>query len=156
MASPHACSELLDTFPRLARSKRSLLGHMRIAPVSALGAVATLGPVRVSEVAEALGLDLSTVSRQVGHLRQQGLVESAPDAADGRSQRLTATEAGLDVLRAERHRMVDRLNERLTDWDDAELDQLIVLLDRLTVDLTTPPQADLQTARPTATTARTA
>ncbi|WP_218974251.1 MarR family winged helix-turn-helix transcriptional regulator [Streptomyces sp. NP160] len=156
MATPHACSELLDTFPRLVRSKRALLGHMRIAPVSALGAVAAQGPVRVSEVAETLGLDLSTVSRQVSHLRQEGLVEAAPDAADGRSQRLSVTAAGLEVLRAERRRVVDRLGERLTAWDDAEVDQLIGLLERLTHDLTAPSPEHLMTARPTATPARTA
>ncbi|MGQ7295317.1 MarR family winged helix-turn-helix transcriptional regulator [Quadrisphaera sp. KR29] len=137
MASPHACSALVDTFPRLSRSKRAVLGHTRIAPVAALGTVAALGPVRVSEVAEAMGLDLSTVSRQVGQLRRDGLVEATPDAADGRSQRLSATPAGIALLRAERHRMVDRLGERLATWDDAELAELIALLDRLTDDLTT-------------------
>lgn len=152
MASPRACAALMGTFPALARSKRAVVGHTRIAPVSALATIATAGPVRVSEVAELMGLDLSTVSRQVSHLRRDGLVEAAPDAVDGRSQLLTVTPAGTAVLREERHRMVDRLVDRLADWDDAELTELTDLLGRLTTDLTNDPQ----TARPTAPTARTA
>ncbi|PWJ46306.1 DNA-binding transcriptional regulator, MarR family [Quadrisphaera granulorum] len=141
MATTPACSALLDTLPRLVRTKRSVLGHTRTAPVYALSAVATLGPCRVSEVAEALGLDLSTVSRQISHLRAEGLVEATPDAADGRSHRLTASPAGVAVLRAERRRMVDQLNERLADWDDSELAELIALVERLTDDLMTPQTA---------------
>lgn len=158
MASPRACAALIATFPALARSKRAVVGHTRLAPVSALAAIAAAGPVRVSEVAELMGLDLSTVSRQVSHLRRDGLVEATPDAVDGRSQRLSVTDAGTALLRDERHRMVDRLVERLADWDDAELAEITALLGRLTTDLTAPahPQPRPQTARPTATTARTA
>ncbi|MEH3075244.1 MAG: MFS transporter [Quadrisphaera sp.] len=96
--------------------------------MSALATVAAAGPVRVSEVAELMGLDLSTVSRQVSHLRRDGLVESTPDADDGRSQRLSVTDAGRALLRDERHRMVDRLVERLVDWDDAELAEITALI----------------------------
>ncbi|TXR57738.1 MarR family winged helix-turn-helix transcriptional regulator [Quadrisphaera setariae] len=156
MASPHACAALIATFPALARSKRAVVGHTRLAPVSALAAVAAAGPVRVSEVAELMGLDLSTVSRQVSHLRRDGLVESTPDADDGRSQRLSVTDAGRALLRDERHRMVDRLVERLVDWDDAELAEITALIGRLTADLSAAPQHHPETARPTATTARTA
>jgi len=92
-----------------------------------------------------MGLDLSTVSRQVAHLRRDGLVEASPDASDGRSQRLTATPAGMDALRAERRRLVDAVATRLTAWDDDDLGALTRLLDRLAEDLAT---ASPHTAQP--------
>lgn len=147
MASPHACAALVDQFPHLARSKRVLVGSHPGAATAALAAVVATGPARVSEVAEQMGLDLSTVSRQVAHLRREGLVEATPDASDGRSQRLTATPAGLALLRAERRRLVDALSTRLTGWDDADLGALTGLLDRLADDLARPTTPT--TARPT-------
>ncbi len=75
-----------------------------VASSTALAAVVAAGSPRVSELADAMGLDLSTVSRQVSSLRRLGLLEAVPDATDGRSQRLTATPAGVAVLHAERRR----------------------------------------------------
>lgn len=135
MATHHACAALVDQFPHLARSKRALMGSHPGAATAALAAVVAVGPARVSEVAEQMGLDLSTVSRQVAHLRRDGLVEATPDASDGRSQRLSATDAGLAVLRAERRRLVDAVSTRLTAWDDTDLAALTSLLDRLAEDL---------------------
>ena len=55
-------------------------------------------PVRVSELAEKVYADVSTVSRQVTHLVGLGLIERVPDPEDGRAHSLSLTEAGATLL----------------------------------------------------------
>src|SRR5271157_6064560 len=50
----------------------------------ALSAVATAGPLSVTELARRLGLSLSTTSALVGQLDRAGLVHRAEDATDRR------------------------------------------------------------------------
>ncbi|NAZ80840.1 winged helix DNA-binding protein [Kineococcus sp. R8] len=130
MATPSACAGLVEVLPRLLRARRSLVGTTPAPATATLAAVRDGGAPRLSEVAELLGLDLSTVSRQVAHLRQRGLLTAAPDPQDGRSQRLSLTEAGAAELRWHRRALVETLVTRLADWDDAEIDRLTQLLDR--------------------------
>jgi len=134
MATPHACAALVDVFPVLLRSKRRFAGTTTTPPLVTLALLLEHGPLRMSEVAEQLFLDLSTVSRQVTHLRQKGLVDSTPDPDDGRSQRVTITPAGVAELRSHRRAVVGRLVDRLADWDDAEIADLTRLLEKLSRD----------------------
>ena len=100
------------------------------------------GQARPSDAATALELDLSTVSRQVRHLEQLGLLDRRPDHADGRACQVSLTEqgrTGLDVVRDTRNQLLDAV---LSDWPDADRADLLRLLDRLlhgVRDLTTPP-----------------
>ncbi|MEZ0164329.1 MarR family winged helix-turn-helix transcriptional regulator [Kineococcus sp. LSe6-4] len=153
MATPHACAALVDVFPDLLRARRSLVGTHSTPAVATLAVVVQHGPLRVSEVAEHLSLDLSTVSRQVGHLKQRGLLTSYPDPADGRSHRLSITPAGTQELRTARRAVVGRLVGHLDDWHDEEVGDLTRLLGRLVAAVEArpdpPPDADRQTARPT-------
>ncbi|MEX2503458.1 MAG: MarR family transcriptional regulator, partial [Egicoccus sp.] len=55
------------------------------------------GGMRLSALAEAMGLDVSTVSRHVTRLEQDGYVTRSPDPDDGRASLLTTTEAGRAV-----------------------------------------------------------
>ena len=64
------------------------------------------GPQRVSSLESALGLDVSTVSRELRALEDAGLVGREPDPADRRAVRLVVTVAGaatLESARAARH-----------------------------------------------------
>jgi DNA-binding MarR family transcriptional regulator len=131
MATAHACAALVGVLPGLLRVKRSVVGTSGSQGFAVLDAVRHFRRPRVSEVADHLALDLSTVSRQVAHLRHRGLLAACPDPDDGRSQRLTVTTAGINELRRYRHDLVDRLVERLADWDDADVDTLTTLLSRL-------------------------
>ena len=58
--------------------------------------------IRPSDAAAALELDLSTVSRQVRHLEESGLVTRRPDEEDGRACRVRLTPEGRDGLSAVR------------------------------------------------------
>ncbi|MEW1957468.1 MarR family winged helix-turn-helix transcriptional regulator [Kineococcus sp. NPDC059986] len=154
MATPHACSALVDVFPDLLRARRALVGTHHVPAIAALAVVVQHGPLRISEVAEHLSLDLSTVSRQISHLKQRGLLASSPDPVDGRSQRLNVTPAGVEELRRVRRAVVGRLVDHLDDWGDDEVETLTHLLGRLvgttevaaaraagTVDLTQHPSS---------------
>jgi len=155
MATPHACAALVGVLPTLLRVKRSVVGSSGSQGFAVLDAVRHFRRPRVSEVADHLALDLSTVSRQVAHLRQRGLLAAFPDPQDGRSQRLTVTAAGIDELRCYRRDLVDRLVERLADWDDADVDTLTGLLARLgsvpdgTTASRTTPSPELPRQEPT-------
>lgn len=104
--------------------------------VDAAGAVilARLDPepgVRLSELAAGLGLDLSTVSRQIPPLEDAGFVTRRPDPDDRRASLVHLTPAGVDASRriaAYRTRLVSQL---VADWTAADVDHLAALLDRL-------------------------
>lgn len=132
MASPHACTALVDVFPDVLRLKRVIASAASVDGTAALAALADLGTPRPSNLATRLGLDLSTVSRQVTHLRQRGLVATCQDPTDGRSQRLSLTEAGTRELSRGRAALADELAARLSDWSDADVEELAQLLHRMT------------------------
>ena len=72
---------------------------------AALGLLALLqdeGPLRASDLVIRLGLDKSTVSRQVTSLVELGLVDRAPDPEDGRAQVLQRRAPGPPAHRAGR------------------------------------------------------
>ncbi|MGZ4589629.1 MAG: MarR family winged helix-turn-helix transcriptional regulator [Actinomycetes bacterium] len=74
------------------------------------------GSVRLSELANDLMLDISTVSRQARALEDRGLVCRAEDPADRRAVRLDLAPAGREVLAAAWKRRHDWLAESLADW----------------------------------------
>lgn len=96
-------------------------------------------PMRVSALADAVHVDVSTVSRQVSTLVELGLVERGPDPDDRRAQALSVTEEGSALLVAIREGRDRWLQDLLSDWSDDDVrtfsDQLArfasVLEDRL-------------------------
>lgn len=96
-----------------------------------LGLLADGGDVRAADLAERLGLDKSTVSRQVTQMESLGLIQRVPDPQDGRARLLHITDAGrarVQQLRGARGRW---LGAALEDWPNADVDVLAVLLKRL-------------------------
>lgn len=57
-----------------------------------------LGMVRPSDLAAQMRLDLSTISRHLRSLEQQGMVARTADPDDARAQRIAITARGVDVL----------------------------------------------------------
>ncbi|MGH8869687.1 MAG: MarR family winged helix-turn-helix transcriptional regulator, partial [Actinomycetes bacterium] len=99
-----ALSEALLAVTRLVGRHRGQ-GPLDRAAVAVLARIADDGPLRVSDAASALGLDLSTVSRQVQTLVDGGFATKEPDPADRRASLVSATGAGratLDAVRADR------------------------------------------------------
>ena len=95
--------------------------------------------IRPSDAAAALELDLSTVSRQVRHLEESGLVTRRPDEEDGRACRVRLTPEGRDGLSAVRRTRARLLDRALADWPATEREDLLRLLDRLLASLRDTP-----------------
>ena len=91
--------------------------------------------VRASDVAAALGLDKSTVSRGIAQLERIGLIERVPDPDDGRARLLRLTDDGAErfgAIRAQRRAEFEAILER---WDTGDLEHLAKLLHRLNTDI---------------------
>jgi DNA-binding MarR family transcriptional regulator len=117
---------------RRAIGERARLVHPDLQPMSylILAHLAEAGPMRSSALAETFGADKGAVSRQVQHLSNLGLLVRAPDPEDGRATLLSPSDDArrrLDEVRQQRRR---RLDERLGDWSDDDLDTLVTALGR--------------------------
>jgi DNA-binding MarR family transcriptional regulator len=90
------------------------------------------GAQRAGALAEAVHSDPSTVSRQVAHLVQLGLVERVADPADGRATLLVATDEGRRVFDENRQLRNRRIAGLIADWPDEERQTFARLLTRFT------------------------
>lgn len=99
--------------------------------------VADEGSLRLTELANLLGLDLSTVSRHVKGLESSGLLVRTEDPADRRAACVTLSDQGAEVVervRDARHRF---FSELLADWPSRDRNRLAPLLERLALELRT-------------------
>lgn len=90
--------------------------------------------VRASDVAQALGLDKSTVSRGLTHLETLGLIERVGDPDDGRARLLRLTQTGADRFGAMRSQRQAEFRAILDRWQPQDLSDLARLLTRLNQD----------------------
>ncbi|MBV8463527.1 MAG: winged helix-turn-helix transcriptional regulator [Acidimicrobiales bacterium] len=88
-------------------------------------------PVRLSELAEVVGLDLSTVSRQVRDLVEAGLVDKVRDPLDGRASLLSLTAHGAEVLETVSAARRQVIADAVAGWTDEEKEELAERLVRL-------------------------
>lgn len=101
-----------------------------------LARIGEWGPLRLSELAERLGADVSTASRHVHQLELDGYVDRAEDPSDRRAWLLSLTPSGADAVarvRSARQAAVARL---LEDWPAEDRRELARLLGRLVESLT--------------------
>jgi DNA-binding MarR family transcriptional regulator len=114
--------------------ERHALAELGTQGFTALAVVQVHGPLRVSDVAQRLGVDLSVASRQIASLAAEGYVERREDARDRRAQMVAVTRAGRRVLRESHRRMVAAFTRVLDDWSDEDVDALTSGLERLRED----------------------
>jgi DNA-binding MarR family transcriptional regulator len=93
------------------------------------------GEERVSEIASALNLDISTVSRQLKLLQSRGLIERVSDRSDGRVSKVRLTSLGKSILDQLVEARLAVINDALSSWKESDIEQLILLLDRFSQDL---------------------
>jgi len=96
------------------------------------------GPMRLSAVAQVLGLDASTVSRHVRQLEDRRLLERTGDPDDGRASRVAVSEQGGACLARGFAARREILSHALDGWTPEERDTLRLLLHRLLVSLMSP------------------
>jgi DNA-binding MarR family transcriptional regulator len=130
--------ELIRSLYRLGLVQRSIARHaleeLGSQGFVALAAINRHGPVRVSDVAQRLHVDLSVASRQIAALGAAGYVRREPDPDDRRAHLVTVTDQGSRVLRDSHRRMVEAFAGALTGWADDEVAALAAGLDRLRED----------------------
>jgi DNA-binding MarR family transcriptional regulator len=117
-----------------AKLARELHPDLDGAAYGLLALLQDTGPLRASALVTRLGLDKSTVSRQVASLVDHGLVDRAPDPADGRAQVLTPSVEGAARLARIRDVRRARWEQDMSDWppgDVVVLGELLARLNRL-------------------------
>jgi DNA-binding MarR family transcriptional regulator len=95
-----------------------------------LAYLAETGPMRSSTIAETFDVDKGAVSRQVQHLMDLGLAERAPDPEDGRASLISASDDAVRRLADVAEHRRKALDERLGQWSDQELTDLVRMLGR--------------------------
>lgn len=121
-----------------------------------LARLVEVGDLRISELAGLVGLDLSTVSRQVSALEGSGHLRRTPDPDDRRACRIGITAAGVAAVERVQQEVRERLGEALAHWSPADLAAATALLGRLAADLhpDAAPAPETDHPRRTATTAK--
>jgi DNA-binding MarR family transcriptional regulator len=89
------------------------------------------GAENVNVLADELGIDASTVTRQVDALERAGRVRRSRDPMDGRAVLVEPTDEGLDALAAHRAERSDLYANALADWSRLDRALLAELLGRL-------------------------
>ena len=132
------CLALLRGMKELSTQTIAASGvRIELAGAHVLSRLADLGPVRLTELASALGLDPSSVSRQVTALERSGWLAREDDPTDRRAARLTLTATGRAVVEALAQARTEALARLTPGWNDTDLDALATTLARLNHDLAT-------------------
>lgn len=97
--------------------------------------VVASGPVRMSQLAEWMAVDKSTITTEIRRLEQSGLVSRGTDPSDRRAVLVTPTEAGRVAI--ERHRKVatDVYNTLVGKWNQQDRADFSRLLGRFVDEL---------------------
>jgi len=99
-----------------------------------------LGPIGVVDLADGVGRDYTTVSRQVSKLERLGLIERKPSISDRRVNQAIVTRKGralTDALDAARVRLAAPI---LAKWSDKDFGDLVWLMRRFVDDLMELPE----------------
>ena len=117
----------------VARRLRSRLPEGRIDPAMmfVLHHVAARGPLRVSALAGAMGLDTSTASRHVRQLEDGGYLARTGDPDDRRAFQVRLTRRGRAALDQAMRARAGVLDRATADWPDEDRAALTTLMTRL-------------------------
>jgi DNA-binding MarR family transcriptional regulator len=130
-------SALRISVMRLSRRKRQERSGEAGLSATQLAAMATLrrhGPLTAGELAAHEKVSPPSMTRVLGHLSDLGMVSRRSSPTDGRQVLVELSEAGAELLAADRRRRDEWLGARLaelTDQERAQLRDVVGLLDRL-------------------------
>ena len=85
----------------------------------------------IGALADQVGRDYSTVSRQITRLQELGLVHSEPSETDRRQRLLSVTAAGKNALKKIDRARNSVMSEALEGWSQAEIAELARVTARL-------------------------
>ncbi|WP_280399009.1 MarR family winged helix-turn-helix transcriptional regulator [Nocardia carnea] len=87
-------------------------------------------PLSLRELAEAFGLDVSTINRQVAAMLDQDLVERVPDPDGGVARKIRPSDKGLRLFESDLELQRGGVAAVLADWPDDEIELLVRLMER--------------------------
>jgi DNA-binding MarR family transcriptional regulator len=99
--------------------------------ISVLLTVVREGQIRLSDLAEAEGINPTQLSRAIAHLVETGLVERSADEGDRRAAWLKPTAAGRKLTDRIRRERTDALNVALTGLAADERERIVTALSAL-------------------------
>jgi DNA-binding MarR family transcriptional regulator len=112
-----------------------ITGPVDKAALAVLHETHRLGPVRPSDLAAQMHLDLSTVSRHLRVLETRGLVTRTPDPHDARAHTIGLTDDGGEVLAHLLDQRAVAIRDAIAHWSAADRHTLARLVHQLAEDL---------------------
>ncbi|MGH3349657.1 MAG: MarR family winged helix-turn-helix transcriptional regulator [Nocardioides sp.] len=154
MAGQETYQELMYQLSQVGAVKKGLARNLPPELSTGSAGVLTMlrqhGDMTMSELTDLLAVDISVTSRHVAYIADRGWIERSPNPADGRSRILCLTDAGRAVLDDASLQVADLIADRLGDWDDGDLHELIRLVTKLRDSLgTCRPATPCPTQNPT-------
>jgi DNA-binding MarR family transcriptional regulator len=122
---------------RLRQEAAGEAGGLTPTSTSALASIERFGPLTPSELAAIERVKRPTMTRTLGCLEREGLVERTPDPADGRSSLIAVNAAGRERLRRLRGRKNAYLARGMRELDAEDvrtLERAAEILDRIRED----------------------
>lgn len=113
--------------------------------ISILTRLSAAGTLRISDLADRLGLDRSTLSRQVAAAVAAGYVRRTTDESDSRAYLVSMTDEGKAAYRAVRRartRIMVELTDQMTSAEVAQVSDALPILARALDNLATPADSE--------------
>ena len=120
----HLRTAIVRTARRLRQEAAAETSGLTPTSVAALATIERHGPLTPSEIAAIERVRRPTITRTLGCLEREGLIDRAADPADGRSSLVSVNGAGRERLRRLRGRKNAYLARRMKDLTDEEVETL--------------------------------
>ena len=123
-------ARLRTAVARLARRLKptAAAGTLTLSEVDVLFTVANRGPLRLSDLAQAAGMNPTMLSRVVAKLEEQALLRRLPDRSDGRVCNVEVTPEGRRLIERIRTERTDVLSHQLAMLAPAERQAVVAAL----------------------------
>lgn len=120
----HLRTAIVRTARRLRQEAAAETTGLTPTSVAALATIERHGPLTPSEIAQIERVKRPTITRTLGCLEREGLIDRAPDPEDGRSALVGVNAAGRERLRRLRSRKNAYLARRMRDLSAEEVETL--------------------------------
>jgi len=120
----HLRTAIVRTARRLRQEAAAETSGLTPTSVAALATIERHGPLTPSEIAAIERVKRPTITRTLGCLEREGLIDRAPDPADRRSALVSVNGAGRERLRRLRGRKNAYLARRMRDLSTEEVETL--------------------------------
>jgi DNA-binding MarR family transcriptional regulator len=120
----HLRTAIVRTARRLRQEAAAETTGLTPTSVAALATIERHGPLTPSEIADIERVKRPTITRTLGCLEREGLIDRTQDPSDKRSALVAINGAGRERLRRLRKRKNAYLARRMRDLTDAEVETL--------------------------------